>query len=64
MDSSIRDLQCMFNVQGRNYVVEVRAPDKRPAPETVGLFDVRVAVDVPEDVDDYGDREPEELCGT
>jgi hypothetical protein len=59
METSIRDLQCMFNVEGRKYVVEVRAPGKRPAPETVGVFDVHVAVDVPEDFDDYGDHEPE-----
>jgi hypothetical protein len=49
------------HVDSRKYVVEVRAPDKCPAPETVGPFDVHVAVDVPEDFDDYGDREPEEI---
>ena len=61
MQDAIRDLQCVFNVDGRTYVVEVSAPGKQRAPESVGPFDVHIAVDVPADFDDYGDPEPEKV---
>jgi hypothetical protein len=48
----IRDLQCIFNAEGRRYVVEVSAPGKNQAAVSAGPFDVHVMVDVPETMTD------------
>ena len=54
----IRDLQYRLTADGRDYVIEVCAPDHRPAPMPAGLFDAHILADVPEGFDDE-DAEPE-----
>lgn len=49
MQSSMRDVLCLFNAEGRRYVVEVCAPGKNPAPVSVGTFDVLVVAGVRDD---------------
>jgi hypothetical protein len=58
MQSSIRDLPCLFNAEGRRYVVEVCAPGKNPAPVSVGPFGVQVIAGVLDDFRESHD-EPE-----
>ena len=63
MPERVRDLQFLFNADGRRYAVEVCSPRSEPAPLSAGPFDVHITADVPRDFDDYDDEEPEKVVG-
>ena len=55
----IRDLQYRFSAEGRDYVVEVCAPGKNPAPISAGMFDVHITFGVAEILPEWRKVEPE-----
>ena len=61
MKGRFPDVQFWFDADGRAYIVEVCAPGNDPAPESVGAFDVHIVADVPDNVGDYEDDEPEQV---
>ena len=56
----IRDLQFSLKPKGRDYVIEVCAPGRNPAPVSAGPFDVHITADVPNGLQD-SDMEPEKV---
>jgi hypothetical protein len=57
----IRDLQHHLNADGRDYVIEVCAPGRNPAPVSAGPFDVHIGVDVAEIIREWRAAEPEHV---
>ncbi len=55
----IRDLQYRLTVERRDYVIEVCAPGRNPAPVSAGPFDVHIGVDVAEIIREWRGAEPE-----
>jgi hypothetical protein len=60
MCAKVRDLQYGLIADGRNYVIEVCAPGRNPAPVSAGPFDVHIMADVPASLID-SDVEPEKV---
>jgi hypothetical protein len=57
----IRDLQYRLTAEGRDYVIEVCAPGRSPAPVSAGPFDVHIAVDVAQILPEWRTAEPERV---
>lgn len=55
-----RDLQHRFPDRWRDYVIEICAPGRNPAPVSAGPFEVHVMADAPDRLDDP-DVEPEKV---
>lgn len=55
----IRDLQFLLSAEGRDYVIEICAPSRNPAPVSAGPFDVHITVCVAELVPNWRELEPE-----
>lgn len=58
----IRDIQHRFNADGRDYVIEVCAPGKNPAPVSAGPFDVHIAAAAPSNFADTDVEAPEKVA--
>ncbi len=52
VNNQVRDLQHSLNADGRDFVIEVGAPGKNPAPVPADPFDVDILADVPKGFDD------------
>lgn len=61
MGKILRDLQYRFDIDGRVYIVEVRAPGRNAAPVSAGTFDVQIAVEAPLLVDDLDGDATEQI---
>ena len=57
----VRDLQYRLTGEGRNYVIELRAPGANPAPVSAGDFDVHIAVGIAEILPEWQKVEPERV---
>lgn len=61
MGERLRDLQHRIQADGRNYIIEVCAPGKNPAPVSAGPFDVHVTIAIDEIFPEWTHTEPEQF---